>query len=110
MATLEKVANSGYTVDGEPIIVATMNANLWLNSLDGVMSDSFGVVPVDDEGNYRLKELNPGYKEVLKFTNDMVRNGYMDLNLLTLDENALVLGAGLYVGYALWWLGRQEKP
>ena len=37
-----------------------------------------------------MRELNPGYKEVLKFTNDMVRNGYMDLNLLTLDENAVV--------------------
>ena len=107
MATLEKVANSGYTVDGEPIIVATMNANLWLNSLDGVMSDSFGVVPVDAEGNYRMRELNPGYKEVLKFTNDMVRNGYMDLNLLTLDENALV--TYIESGRVFCWFGNPAQ-
>lgn len=88
MATLEKVANSGYTVDG-------------------VMSDSFGVVPVDDEGNYRLRELNPGYKEVLKFTNEMVRNGYMDLNLLTLDENALV--TYIESGRVFCWFGNPAQ-
>ena len=41
----------------------------------------------------------------LPSTLNSLHNGNFDL-----DENALVLGAGLYVGYALWWLGRQEKP
>lgn len=40
----------------------------------------------------------------LPSTLNSLHNGNFDL-----DENALVLGAGLYVGYALWWLGRQEK-
>ena len=71
------------------------------------MSDSFGVVPVDAEGNYRMRELNPGYKEVLKFTNDMVRNGYMDLNLLTLDENALV--TYIESGRVFCWFGNPAQ-
>lgn len=107
METLKKVSESGYTVDGEPVIVATMNANLWINSLDGVMSDSFGIVPVDPEGNYRHREMNPGYKEVLKFANDMVREGYMDLNLLTLDENALV--TYIESGRVFCWFGNPAQ-
>ncbi|MGN0972124.1 MAG: extracellular solute-binding protein [Aristaeellaceae bacterium] len=104
MATLEKVKNSGYTVDGKPVIPATMNANLWIGgSLDGNMSMSFGIAPVDAEGNYRHKEMNPGYKEVLKFANDMVRGGYMDLDLLTLDEHALV--TMIDAGQVFCWFG-----
>ncbi len=108
MATLEKVKNSGYTVDGKPVIVATMNANLWIGgSLDGNMSNSFGIAPVDANGNYRHKEMNPGYKEVLKFANDMVRGGYMDLDLLTLDENALV--TMIDAGQVFCWFGNPAQ-
>ncbi|MCR4882278.1 MAG: extracellular solute-binding protein [Clostridiales bacterium] len=107
MATLQKVKDSGYTVNGNPVIVATMNANLWLSSLNGVMSDSFGLVPVDAEGNYRRIEMNPGFKEVLKFTNDMVRGGYMDLDILTLDENALV--TYIEAGQVFCWFGNPAQ-
>ena len=107
MATLQKVKDSGYTVNGNPVIVATMNANLWLSSLNGVMSDSFGIVPVDAEGNYRRIEMNPGFKEVLKFTNDMVRGGYMDLDILTLDENALV--TYIEAGQVFCWFGNPAQ-
>ena len=54
-----------------------------------------------------MRELNPGYKEVLKFTNDMVRNGYMDLNLLTLDENALV--TYIESGRVFCWFGNPAQ-
>ena len=107
METLKKVAESGYTVDGEPIVVATMNANLWQSSLNGAMKDSFGVVPVDKDGNYRHIEMNPGFKDVLKFTNDMVREGYMDLNLLTLDENALI--TYIDAGRVFCWFGNPAQ-
>lgn len=107
MATLEKVKNSGYTVNGNPVIVATMNANLWIASLDGAMMESFGVLPVDSEGNYRHNEMNPGYKEVLKFVNDMVRGGYMDLDLLTLDEHALV--SYVEAGQVFCWFGNPAQ-
>ena len=108
METLKKVKESGYTVDGNPVIVATMNANLWQGgSLDGNMSNSFGIVPVDAEGNYRRIECNPGYKEVLKFANDMVREGYMDLDLLTLDENALV--TYIEAGQVFCWFGNPAQ-
>ena len=108
METLEKVKNSGYTVNGNPVIVATMNANLWQSgSLNGCMSNSFGLVPVDAEGNYRRIEMNPGYREVLKFANDMVRGGYMDLDLLTLDENALV--TYIEAGQVFCWFGNPAQ-
>ena len=108
METLKKVKESGYTVDGKPIIVATMNANLWQGgSLDGIMSNSFGIIPVDAEGNYRRRERNPGYKEVLKFANDMVREGFMDLDLLTLDENALT--TYVEAGQVFCWFGNPAQ-
>ncbi len=108
METLKKIKESGYTVDGKPVILATMNANLWQGgSLDGNMSCSFGIAPVDAEGNYRRIERNPGYKEVLKFANDMVRAGYMDLDLLTLDENALT--TYVEAGQVFCWFGNPAQ-
>lgn len=109
METLEKVKSSGYTTeDGSAIIPATMNANLWIGgSLDGNMSNSFGILPVDADGNYRHIEMNPGYKEVLKFANDMVRGGYMDLDILTLDENALV--TMIDAGQVFCWFGNPAQ-
>ena len=48
----------------------------------------FGAVPVDEEGNYRHKELSPGYKNALKFINNCIQKEYLDVNILTLDEAA----------------------
>ena len=50
---------------------------------------NFGAVPVDEEGNYRHKELSPGYKNALKFVNNCIQKEYLDVNILTLDEAAL---------------------
>ncbi|MFR8336004.1 MAG: hypothetical protein ACLVAW_04480 [Eisenbergiella massiliensis] len=33
--------------------------------------------------------MNPGYKNALKFVNNLIRNGYLDINSLTIDEAAL---------------------
>ncbi len=86
----EKVKNSGYTVDGQPVLTVVLHANLWLDqSLDGIIRETFGVVPVDNEGNYRHIEMNPGYKYALKFVNNLIKNEYLDVNVLTLDEAAL---------------------
>ena len=86
----EKVKNSGCTVDGQPVLTVVLHANLWLDqSLDGIIRETFGVVPVDNEGNYRHIEMNPGYKCALKFVNNLIKNEYLDVNVLTLDEAAL---------------------
>ena len=86
----EKVKNSGCTVDGQPVLTVVLHANLWLDqSLDGIIRETFGVVPVDNEGNYRHIEMNPGYKYALKFVNNLIKNEYLDVNVLTLDEAAL---------------------
>lgn len=88
-AACEKVKNSGYTVDGQSVIPVVLHGNQWISSsLDGIISETFGVLPVDKEGNYIHLEMNPGYKEALGFVNKLIRNEYLDVNTLTLDENA----------------------
>lgn len=104
----EKVKNSGYTVDGQPVLTVVLHANLWLDSsLDGIIRETFGVVPVDNEGNYRHIEMNPGYKYALKFVNNLIRNEYLDVNVLTLDEAALKT----YVegGRVFCWIGNPAQ-
>lgn len=85
----EKVKNSGYQVDGQSVLPVVLHWNLWINtSLDGILAKNFGAVPVDADGNYRHLELSPGYKEALSFVNDLIINGYLDVNTLTIDETA----------------------
>lgn len=86
----ELVKNSGYTVDGQSVFPVMLHADLWIRqSLDGIIAETFGVSPVDAEGNYRHKELDPGYKKALKFVNNLIQKGYLDINSLTIDEAAL---------------------
>ena len=71
----ELVKNSGYTTEnGESVIPVALHADGWIDtSLDGILSWNFGAVPVDEEGNYRHKELSPGYKNELKFINNCIQ-------------------------------------
>lgn len=104
----EKVKNSGYMVDGQPVLPVVLHANLWQeSSLDGVISETFGVEPVDNEGNYRHLEMNPGYKYALKFVNNLITNGYLDVNILTLDEAALK--TYLEGGRVFCWIGNPAQ-
>lgn len=89
-AACEKVKTSGYQVDGQSVLPVVLQCNLWINSsLDGIVAWNFGAVPVDENGNYRHTELSPGYKNGLKFLNNLVQDGYLDVNTLTIDETAL---------------------
>lgn len=104
----ELVKNSGYTVDGQSVFPVMLHADKWINSsLDGVIAETFGVAPVDEEGNYRHKELNPGYKKALSFVNNLIRNGYLDINSLTIDEAALKT----YIegGRVFCWIGNPAQ-
>ena len=88
-AACEKVKNSGYQVDGQSVLPVVLHWNLWIDtSLDGILAKNFGAVPVDADGNYTHLELTPGYKEALNFVNDLIINGYLDVNTLTIDETA----------------------
>ncbi|MDO4292889.1 MAG: extracellular solute-binding protein [Eubacteriales bacterium] len=107
-AACEKVKNSGYTVDGQPVLPVVLHANLWINSsLDGIIRETFGVAPVDEEGAYRHLEMAPGYKNALKFVNNLIQDGYLDVNVLTLDEAALKT----YVegGRVFCWIGNPAQ-
>lgn len=107
-AACEKVKNSDYTVDGQSLIPVVLHGNLWINSsLDGIISETFGVVPVDGEGNYRHREMNPGYKYALQFVNRLIRNGYLDVNTLTLDENANL--SYVESGRVFCWMGNPAQ-
>ena len=88
-AACEKVKNSGYQVDGQSVLPVVLHWNLWIGtSLDGILAKNFGAVPVDADGNYTHLELTPGYKDALNFVNDLIINGYLDVNTLTIDETA----------------------
>jgi ABC-type sugar transport system, periplasmic component len=106
LKALEKVKKSGYQVGGQDVIPVMLQANLWIsNSLDNIISWNFGVLPVDQNGIYRHKELDPGYKNALKFVNTMVTKGYVDVNSLTIDETALK--TYLDAKRVFCWIGNQ---
>lgn len=107
-AACEKVKNSGYTVDGQSVIPVVLHGNLWISSsLDGIISETFGVIPVNGEGNYRRREMNPGYKNALNFVNTLIRNEYLDVNTLTLDENANL--SYVESGRVFCWIGNPAQ-
>lgn len=107
-AACEKVKNSGHTVDGKSVIPVVLHANLWItSSLDGIISETFGVVPVDENGSYRHREMNPGYKYALSFVNQLIRRGYLDVNSLTLDEAAVKVD--LEGGKVFCWIGNPAQ-
>jgi len=104
----KKVKESGYTVDGQSVMPVVLQHEGWIgSSLDGIISATFGVVPVDGEGNYRRIEMNPGYKSALKFVNTLIRNEYLDMNTLTIDETAL--NTYLDAGRVFCWIGNPAQ-
>ncbi len=106
--TCEKVKTSGYTVNGQAVIPVVLHANDWINqSLDGIISETFGVVPVDENGSYRHMELDPGYKNALKFVNTLITNEYLDVNSMTLDEAAIKVD--LEGGRVFCWIGNPAQ-
>ena len=107
-AACEKVKASGHQVDGQSVLPVVLQCNLWINtSLDGIVSNTFGVLPVDDEGNYRHSELNPLYKNALKFLNTLIQREYLDVNTLTIDETALK--TYLDAKRVFCWIGNQAQ-
>ncbi len=108
LAACEKVKASGHQVDGQSVLPVVLQCNLWINtSLDGIVSNTFGVLPVDDEGNYRHSELNPLYKNALKFLNTLIQREYLDVNTLTIDETALK--TYLDAKRVFCWIGNQAQ-
>lgn len=105
----ELVKTSGYTTEsGESVMPVVLHANLWIgSSLDSIIAQNFGAVPVDEDGNYRHTELSPGYKNALKFVNNCVQKEYLDVNILTLDEAALK--TYLEANRAFCWIGNQAN-
>lgn len=107
-AACEKVKNSGYQVNGESVLPLVLHCNQWIDtSLDGVLSWNFGAVPVDENGDYRHLELSPGYKNALKFVNNCIQKGYLDVNTLTIDETALK--TYLDSQRVFCWIGNQAQ-
>ena len=107
-AACEKVKTSGYTVDGQSVLPVVLHADQWINnSLDAVISNNFGVVPVDENGNYVHKETTPGYKNALKFVNNLIQKGYLDVNTMTIDETALK--TYLDAKRVFCWIGNQAQ-
>lgn len=104
----EKVKTSGYQVDGQSVLPVVLQCNLWIGtSLDGVVANNFGALPLDEDGNYRHTELSPGYKNALKFLNTLIQKEYLDVNTLTIDETALK--TYLDAKRVFCWIGNQAQ-
>ncbi len=104
----QKVVDSGYAVDGQTVLPVVFHADTWINqSLDAAIASNFGVMPVDEEGHYRHKELDPAYKAALKFANNLVQKGYLDVNTLIIDEAALK--TYLEPEAVFCWIGNQAQ-
>lgn len=87
---LQKVKDAKLKVDGKDVMPLLLHGDQWADvSLDSILQWNFGAVPVDENGDYRHVELSPGYKNALKFINNTVQNGYLDVNSMTIDETAL---------------------
>lgn len=87
-AACEKVKTSGYQVDGQRVLPVVLHFNQWVTTSMGIIANNFGALPVDENGAYRHLELSPGYKEALNFVNNLILDGYLDVNTLTIDETA----------------------
>lgn len=108
LETLEVVKNSGYTVDGQSIYPVMLHGDLWISSsLDGAIAQSYGVLPVDADGNYRHRELDPAYKSALKLVNQFIQKGYLDVNSLTIDEAAMK--TYVEAGRVFCWIGNPAQ-
>lgn len=104
LAACETVKKSGLLIEGKPVITVAFEGDLWTEiSVDSALASSFGIMPLDEDGNYRHMERNPGYREVLSFVNQLIRRGYLDTNLLSMDESAMLN----YVksGRVFCWIG-----
>ncbi|MEF7611491.1 extracellular solute-binding protein [Enterococcus casseliflavus] len=87
---LQKVKDAEMKVDDKDVIPLLLHGDLWMDSsLDSILQWNFGAVPVDENGDYRHVELSPGYKNAMKFINNTIQNGYLDVNSMTIDETAL---------------------
>lgn len=106
-AACEKVKNSAHKVDGQPVLPVVLQHNMWIDTLDGIISENFGALRVDEKGDYQKLELSPGYKNALKFCNNLVQKGYLDVNTLTIDETALK--AYLEAERVFCWIGNQAQ-
>lgn len=97
LAALKKVASLNLKVNGASVIPLLIDGNSYANSNDiftgGTTVDtlwkSFGVMPVDKDGNYRSEYLNPLGKEAFQFLNACVCGGYLDPSELTMDNNGV---------------------
>lgn len=103
----EKVAQSDVTINGQKIIPVILHGDEWIEkSLDTVIANNFGAQPVDENSHYRHLELSPGYKEALKFVNNLVQKGCLDVNTMTIDDTALK--TYLKAGVVFCWIGNQQ--
>ncbi|MFT9038898.1 ABC transporter substrate-binding protein [Schleiferilactobacillus harbinensis] len=90
LAALKKVKAANLKVGGKSVFPLLLNGNGWIdNSLNGLLAYNFGATAVDPQGNYRMLELSPGYKQAMKFINTTIQSGYLNVDTLTMDENSI---------------------
>lgn len=84
-----KVKAANLTVDGASVYTLLVDGqNFKNNTVDWVLANNFGAMPVDGSGVYRDPMYAPAYKDALSFLNTCARDGYIDANQMTMDTTA----------------------
>ena len=80
---------AGLTNDaGADVYTVVVPAENWEEMNMRALKQQFGTLPYDEEGNYRSEYYAPQYRHAVEFLNKCYRLGYLDQNILTLDETS----------------------
>ncbi|MBW5445172.1 extracellular solute-binding protein [Cohnella sp. CFH 77786] len=87
LAAFEKVKN--LKVDGAPVIPLQINGKVYQSATLPTLSDHFGAMGVDKDGNYRDGIFAPETKHAIEFLFKAAKGGYFDPAQMTQDDAAM---------------------
>lgn len=89
LAAYKKIQDMNLQVDGAPVIPLLVDGKSYQGPTLSFLQDTFGVMPVDKDGNYRDPLLAPETKEALAFLNKAYQAGSLDPGQMTVDNAAV---------------------
>lgn len=89
LAAYQKIKDMNLQVDGAPVIPILVDGKNYQKTTLGFLQDSFGAMPVDQDGNYRDRLLAPETKDALAFLNKAYQAGILDPGQMTVDNAAV---------------------
>lgn len=85
-AALQKAAKSGLQVSGRQVVPLLMDGSSYQDTALGFLMQTFGAMPLDEQGSYRDIRLSPQAKQALRFMQDAVAKGYCPSDTLVISN------------------------